>query len=95
MSNIIQQIEEQIKELGASTDIDANSGLMVEDLGNGRVKIYDDTTSGEGDAVAMLEALKQCQPVKWEDDDGPDPWGPIVSAFEAIWSALTDAGLEA
>jgi hypothetical protein len=64
MSNIIQQIEEQIKESGASADIDAKFGLMVDDIGNGRVKIYDDTTSGEGDAVAMLEALKRCQPVK-------------------------------
>lgn len=94
MKDIVQEINAKLEELGASTGIDAYSGLTVKDLGNGRVKIYDDYTSGKGDAAAMLKALEGCERIKWEDDEGPDPLEQVLTAFNAIWAALTDAGLE-
>jgi hypothetical protein len=76
------QINERLKELNASTDSDPYSGLTAENIGNGKVKIFDDYDSGEYYAFIVLQSLESVDPINWDEHDNTE------SAFNPIWDAV-------
>ena len=78
-----EKINSRFAELNADTDANAYSGLTAEDIGDGKVKIFDNYQSGEYNAEETLTALVAIEPINWSEYDN--------SAFTPIWDAISSA----